>query len=252
MKAIKTVTRKDSDMNAQKYQTLGEILEKGLPNDATVRVYAFGTAVNSPARVGSPEFFEEDFDGMTLVISGEALGKAKAAWSRTASNDTLLDYLIKEEWIEYDDPDCYRIDPGCPHCDGAMYGADAPSGDNDFVCLLCGWEGEWDNEAARWKKKTRKFIKIAEALRMLNEQLQKPVTRQLLRRSIIPHLWAAGYAHKNGKTFVIDAKAWTWWIKYIEFRERKIAAGEWKRNRRYSSEDARYWRNGIYADEQRA
>lgn len=46
---------------------------------------------------------------------------------------------------------------------------------------------------------------------------------------------------------MIDGEAWYgWWIGYIAFRERKIAAGEWLSNRPYSAAEAEDYRDGAW------
>lgn len=49
---------------------------------------------------------------------------------------------------------------------------------------------------------------------------------------------------------MIDGEAWRgWWIGYIEFREKKIAAGEWLSNRPYSASEAEEYRDGVFDDD---
>ncbi len=142
-------------------QTLGELLEKGLQYDSSWGIWAFGTATDAPARIGQTQFENGGIlDGMSFIIDGERLGNAIAALSQGEPEDVwehisqsmFLDLLIENNWIEYENPECYQTDPGCPECGGAMYGADFPNGDGHGVCCACGHEAEWDNEEAEWKE----------------------------------------------------------------------------------------------------
>lgn len=90
------------------------------------------------------------------------------------------------------------------------------------------------------------IIGTTEALEALNKRLQRPITRQLFNQSIAPELLSAGYAQQIGRSVIIDAEAWSWWIDYIAFRERKITAGDWLSNRPYSAEEAEDFRDGMY------
>jgi len=93
-------------------------------------------------------------------------------------------------------------------------------------------------------------IGSVEALEALNKRLRKPISRQLFNQSIAPELLRTGYAKLVAGTTVIDGEAWQgWWIGYIEFRERKIAAGEWLSNRPYSAFDAEDYRDGVFDDD---
>lgn len=140
-------------------QTLGELLYNGLQYDSSWGIYAFGTGVDSPARIGQTQFeCGGILDGMSFIIDGEKLGNAIGALTdgepedvmEHVSESMLLDLLIENGWIEYENPECYQTDPGCPLCGGAMYGADFPNGDNHGTCCACGHEAEWDNEAVEW------------------------------------------------------------------------------------------------------
>lgn len=140
-------------------QTLGSLLYKGLQYDSSWGIYAFGTGVDSPARIGQTQFEQGGIlDGMSFVIDGEKLGNAIGALTDGEPDDVmehvsesmLLDLLIENGWIEYENPDCYQTDPGCPKCGGAMYGADFPNGDTHGTCCACGHEAEWDNDTAEW------------------------------------------------------------------------------------------------------
>ena len=144
-------------------QTLGELLYKGLQYDSSWGIYAFGTGVDSPARIGQTQFESGGIlDGMSFIIDGVRLGDAFLSYmdyptdeefedaKSAISMQEFFDYLIDEGWIEYEDPDCYQTDPGCPKCGGAMYNADAPNGDAHGTCCVCGYEAEWDNDLAEW------------------------------------------------------------------------------------------------------
>ena len=76
-----------------------------------------------------------------------------------------------------------------------------------------------------------------QALALINQRLQQPVTRQLFNRSIQPHIVAAGDATVLPKSVIFDARAVRRWAAYIAAREQKILAGEWAANRPYSVED---------------
>jgi hypothetical protein len=93
-------------------------------------------------------------------------------------------------------------------------------------------------------------IGSVEALEALNKRLQKPISRQLFSQSIQPELIRTGYAELVAGTTVIDGEAWQgWWVGYISFRERKIAAGDWLSNRPYSAAEAEEWRDGRFDDD---
>lgn len=93
-------------------------------------------------------------------------------------------------------------------------------------------------------------IGTVEALELLNQRLQKPISKQLFHQSITPELVRTGYAKQIGTVTVIDGEAWRgWWVGYIAFRERKIAAGDWHQHRPYSALDAEEWRDGVYDDD---
>ena len=136
--------------------TLAEILKDGLQYDFSWGIYSHGTGADSPARIGQTQFENGGLlDGMEFVIDGVKLGDAIRSYTdgddeMEFSGSELLDWLLEEGWIEYDSPECYAYDPGCPKCGGCMYGADFPNGDNKGGCLSCGWDGEWDNEAEEW------------------------------------------------------------------------------------------------------
>ena len=142
-------------------QTLGELLYKGLQYDSSWGIYAFGTGIDSPARIGQTQFeCGGILDGMSFIIDGVRLGDAVGALTdgepedvmEHVSESMLLDLLIENGWIEYENPDCYQIDPGCPKCGGAMYGADFPNGDAHGTCCVCGHEAEWNNDLAEWEE----------------------------------------------------------------------------------------------------
>lgn len=135
-------------------QTLGDLLEKGLQYDSSWGIYAFGTGVDSPARIGQTQFeCGGILDGMSFIIDGETLGNAISALTQGQPDDVmeyvsqsmLLDLLIENGWIEYENPECYSTEP-CPECGGMMYGADFPNGDTHSTCLMCGHEAEWDDD----------------------------------------------------------------------------------------------------------
>lgn len=137
--------------------TLSELLKNGLQYDESWGIYSLGTGADSPARIGQTQFENGGLlDGMSFVINGERLGDAMRSYTdgddeMEFSGSELLEWLLEEDWIEFDNPECYAQDPGCPKCGGAMFGADFPNGDNHGGCLVCGWDGEWDNEAEEWK-----------------------------------------------------------------------------------------------------
>ena len=93
-------------------------------------------------------------------------------------------------------------------------------------------------------------LSTTEALELLNERLQRPLTRQLFWYSILPVLLESGYARRiSAKAVAIDGEAWRgWWCGYIAFRERKIDAGKWPSSRPYSAVEAECWRDGVYDD----
>ena len=138
--------------------TLIDLIKKGLQYDRSWGIYALGTGKDSPARIGQTQF---DFgglkDGKEFVIDGERLGNAIAEYldndpeAEIQSWSEFLDWMIEEGWIDYDNPECYQADPGCPKCNGPMHGADFPNGGNHGACLLCGNEAEWDNDNEGWK-----------------------------------------------------------------------------------------------------
>lgn len=147
-------------MNAQ---TLGELLEKGLQYDSSWGIYSFGTGADSQARIGQAQFEQGGIlDGMSFVLDGVRLGDAWLSFLDYPNEDEyedakdattpgeFLDWLIEDGWIEFDNPECYQTDPGCPKCGGAMYGADFPNGDGHGTCLCCGCDAEWDNDNAEW------------------------------------------------------------------------------------------------------
>ena len=94
-------------------------------------------------------------------------------------------------------------------------------------------------------------LSTTEALELLNERLQRPLTRQLFWYSILPVLLETGYARRiSAKAVAIDGEAWRgWWCGYIAFRERKIDAGKWSSSRPYSAVEAERWRDGVYDDD---
>ena len=93
-------------------------------------------------------------------------------------------------------------------------------------------------------------LSTTEALELLNEQLQRPLTRQLFWYSILPVLLKTGYARRiSAKAVAIDGEAWRWWVGYIAYRERKIDAGKWSSSRPYSAVEAECWRDGVYDDD---
>lgn len=146
------------------HNTLGELLYEGLQYDSSWGIYAFGTGVDSPARIGQTQFEQGGIlDGMSFIIDGVRLGDAWLSYldyptdeeyedaKSAIGADEFLDFL-SDGWIEYDNPDCYQTDPGCPKCGGAMYGADFPNGDGYGTCVCCGLDAEWDNDLAEWKQ----------------------------------------------------------------------------------------------------
>ena len=141
-------------MNTKNYKTLGQILREGLPNDPNWCIYSFGTAFDAPARVGRTRIYEDEPNGMAHVINCMKLSNAKDAWRQSNARKegiTLLDYMVEEGWIEYNDPDRYQIDPGCPRCGSPMYNEEVKEGDPFFTCLMCDHEAEWDSQSSSWK-----------------------------------------------------------------------------------------------------
>lgn len=101
-------------------QTLGELLYKGLQYDSSWGIYAFGTNVDSPARIGQTQFeCGGILDGMSLIIDGERLGNAIAALTDGEPDDVmehvsesmLLDLLIENGWIETEPAACADTKP---------------------------------------------------------------------------------------------------------------------------------------------
>jgi len=135
--------------------TLAELLASGLPYDRGQAIYALGTGPDSLARIGQTQFEQGGLlDGKEFVINGMQLGDAILSY--TDGDDfeidgrELLEWLIEGDWIEYNNPECYQDDPGCPSCGGVMYGADFPNGDNHGSCLKCKKGFVWDNDNAEW------------------------------------------------------------------------------------------------------
>jgi hypothetical protein len=130
---------------------LAELLKNGLQYDSSWAIYAYGTGPDSPARIGQTQFDNGGLlDGMEFVIDGVKLGDAVRRYTdgddeMEYSGSELLDWLLEEGWIEYDNPECYAYD-GCPKCGGCVYGAGFPNGDYKGVCLSCGW----DDETEEW------------------------------------------------------------------------------------------------------
>jgi hypothetical protein len=137
--------------------TLSELLKNGLQYDSSWGIYALGTGPDSPARIGQMQFDQGGIlDGKSLVLDGVRLGDAVRSYTdgddeMDINGSEFLAWLIDEDWIEFDNPECYQDEPGCPECHGAMYGADFPNGDGHGTCLLCGHEAAWDNDEGEWK-----------------------------------------------------------------------------------------------------
>lgn len=96
------------------------------------------------------------------------------------------------------------------------------------------------------------ILSTTEALQLLNQRLQRPISRQLFSQSIVPELLRTGYARKLDRDIAIDGEAWRgWWIGYIALREQRIDAGEWTKSRAYSADEAEMYRDGIYDEDAR-
>lgn len=83
------------------------------------------------------------------------------------------------------------------------------------------------------------ILTSTEALRLINERLQKPITPQLFNRTILPEMERSGDAQRVGRrqSSVVDKTSLDRWIAYLAERERRILAGEWNSKRPYSIAD---------------
>jgi len=126
----------------------------GLAYDKSWAIYSHGTGSHSPARIGQTQFEQGGvLDGMEMVIDGQKLGDALSSYTDDDEEfdiEEFLRFLIDEDWIEYQNEDCYQFDPGCPKCSGVIYGASFPNGGNEGSCLICDYTGTWDDEDQCW------------------------------------------------------------------------------------------------------
>lgn len=141
--------------------TLIQLLEKGLPYDSGVAIYAWGKDADAPARIGQTQFEQGGIqDGMDEIINGVRLGDAITRFIDGDEDsrehivwDDFLEWLGEEGYLDNAYPsDCYAWENRCPVCGHVVFDADMPNGGGAASCLNPGESHDliWDGNNDEW------------------------------------------------------------------------------------------------------
>lgn len=83
------------------------------------------------------------------------------------------------------------------------------------------------------------ILTTAEALEIINRDLQRPITRQLFHQSILPLMLERGDARRLGRDTAVDGTEIICWAHYVAWRQRKIDAGELSSKHPYTIDE--FW-----------
>lgn len=81
------------------------------------------------------------------------------------------------------------------------------------------------------------ILSARDTLERLNNELERPMTRQNFNASVLPTMAAANHAKKVAGVWIVAWDKLPKWTLYLQERERRINSGEWSPKRLYNLED---------------